>query len=245
MTVVDRGSDAERYEVVSGGFNMHLFAAAAIRPAHKVLDVGCGYGGTTRLAAVRAPDGHVVGNDIAEPLLAHAKAAAQAQGLRNITFEEGDAQTHPFPAGGFDVAISRFGVMFFADPVAAFANLGRALRPRGRLVFTTIGPPETNDLPTIVSAVAPAAGVVHSLSDPDRVREVLGDAGFVNVQIRAVETAIELGASAEEAGDFIARWGAFGDPDARAALTEAARPYEREGAVRLRSTAWLVTGVRL
>lgn len=252
MTTLDRTEDAARYEVVCGGFNPALFAAAGIGPADRVLDIGCGYGATTRHAARLATTGHVLGNDIAEPLLGRARAFAEGEGLRNVAFEAGDAQTRPFPTGGFDVAISRFGVMFFRDPVAAFANIRRALRDGGRLAFATVGPPDGNDLPGVIASATPARADapppdVHSLADPERIAAVLGEAGFAKVDTTSVETVIELGPDAESAAAFILAWGAFrgivdeaGEQDARAALTGAARAFETPDGVRLRSTAWLV-----
>ncbi|WP_433478798.1 class I SAM-dependent methyltransferase [Spirillospora sp. CA-142024] len=253
MSAFDRVEDAARYEVVCGGFDPALFRAASVRPADRVLDIGCGYGATTRHAARLAADGHVLGNDIVEPLLAQARAFADDEGLRNVTFEAGDAQAHPFPTGGFDVAISRFGVMFFRDPAAAFANVRRALRDGGRLVFATIGPPDGNDLPKVIASVAPPrpAGAppadVHSLADPDRIAAVLGKAGFRQVHAEPVEIHIDLGPDAEAAAAFVLAWGASRDlvgegeeRKARAALTDAARAFETPEGVRLRSTAWLV-----
>ncbi|GLY65069.1 class I SAM-dependent methyltransferase [Amycolatopsis taiwanensis] len=240
----DRVADADRYEVISGGFDSHLFARAAIGSEDRVLDIGCGYGATTRLAARQASQGHAVGIDIAEPLLAQARAFAAAEGIRNVTYQTGDAQIHPFPEAGFDVAISRFGVMFFADPVAAFANVAAALQPGGRLVFTTLGPPEGNDLPRIIAAAVteqPVA-VLQSLADPERIDEVLTKAGFHDVTIDPVETSINLGTDAAAAAEFIVGWGGAGWPDtARDALVAAARPFETPGGVLLRSTAWLVS----
>lgn len=258
MTVetLDRVADAARYEVISGGYDDALFAAAAVPPAGRVLDIGCGYGATSRRAARLAARGSVLGNDIVEPLLAQARAFAEEEGLGNVAFEAGDAQTHPFPRSEFDVAISRFGMMFFRDPVAAFGNVRRALKAEGRLVFTTVGPPGGNDLPGIVAAAmppAPAGGPpsdVHSLSDPDRIAAVLGAAGFAAVRSEPVETSVVLGPDAEAAASFLLAWGAFGGAldeaaagRARAALTDAARLFETPGGVRLRGTAWLVTAV--
>ncbi|MFI0454108.1 class I SAM-dependent methyltransferase [Actinomadura sp. 6N118] len=254
MHVLDRTADAERYDVVSGGYDLDLFAAAGIGVDEHVLDIGCGYGSTTRAAARRASRGAAVGNDVTEPMLEKARALAAAEGLGNVSFEAGDAQTHPFPESAFDVAISRFGVMFFADPVAAFANIRRALRPGGRLAFVTVGPPEGNDLPKVVGAAMPrrtgqaGAAAVHSLADPARIEAVLTGAGF-QASVSSVETTIELGADAEAAAAFVLEWGAFRDAiededEARAALTEAARPFEGPGGVRLRGAAWLVRAVR-
>src|SRR3569833_290281 len=121
-----------RYDAVNSGFNAPLLAAAAIGEHDRVLDVGCGNGQLTRLAARRARFGHATGLDLSAPMLERARATAAEEGVANVTFARGDAQVHPFPAGAFDVAVSRFGAMFFADPVAAFANVGRAERAGGR-----------------------------------------------------------------------------------------------------------------
>jgi ubiquinone/menaquinone biosynthesis C-methylase UbiE len=82
-----------------------------------------------------AQAGSALGVDISAPAIERARELAEAQGVRNVTFERADAQVHPFPRERFDLAISRFGTMFFADPVTAFTNIGRALRPAGRLVM--------------------------------------------------------------------------------------------------------------
>ncbi|MDN3357682.1 class I SAM-dependent methyltransferase [Actinomadura sp. DC4] len=244
--MIDRAADAERYEVVCGGFDAPLFAAAAIGERDRVLDIGCGYGGTTRSAARRAHQGHAVGNDLAAPVLEQARSLAADEAIGNVTFETGDAQTYPFEAGGFDVVISRFGMMFFADPVAAFANVGTALRPGGRLVFATVGPPEGNDLPRLLATAmgGEPAAAVHSLADPAHVEDVVTGAGFRDLALAPAETTIALGADAAEAAAFILAWGALSPGDLGAALTEAARPYETSEGVHLRSTAWLVSAVR-
>src|SRR5690349_22478622 len=96
-----------RYNAIVGAFNDDLFRAAAIAPDDRVLDVGCGTGHVTLLAARRASRGHVVGIDLSAPMLERARADAAAQDLANVRFEQGDAQVHPFPDRGFDVALSR------------------------------------------------------------------------------------------------------------------------------------------
>lgn len=125
----------ERYDTMLSGLNDALFEAAAIASRDRVLDIGCGAGVTTRIAARRAAQGHALGVDISAPLLDRARASTASDGITNAAYEQADAQIHPFPAAGYDVAISRGGVMFFADHPAAFTNIARALRPGGRLVF--------------------------------------------------------------------------------------------------------------
>ncbi|HZX86522.1 MAG TPA: class I SAM-dependent methyltransferase, partial [Reyranella sp.] len=116
-------------------------AAAAPQRGEHVIDIGCGTGDTTAaLARAVGLTGHVLGVDISEPLI----TAARAHRLDNATFVVGDAATHPFQAGHYDLVFSRFGVMFFADPVAAFRNIRRALKPAGRLVFIAWRTPQEN-----------------------------------------------------------------------------------------------------
>ena len=132
--------DAQLSEVTD-----RLLAACAARPGERVLDIGCGAGGSTlALAAAVGAVGSVLGLDLSEPLLARAEERRRDLALGNVRFARGDAQDHPFAPGGFDLAASRFGVMFFADPVAAFRNIARALRPGGRLVFVAWAGPEHN-----------------------------------------------------------------------------------------------------
>jgi SAM-dependent methyltransferase len=252
LPALDRVTDAARYEVVSGGVDADLFATAAIGPRDRVLDVGCGYGATTRRAARLAAAGHAVGNDVAAALLDRARGFAADEGLTNIDFEQGDAQTHPFPDGGFDVAISRFGTLFFTDPVAAFTNIARALRPAGRLVITTVGPTNGTDLPTLLSSALGGPAEVtpaQSLADPSHLTDVLRAAGFSDPRVTAVETTIRIGEDAAAAAEFVLGWGAFrgivdeADPGAveavRRGLTTAARRFETTDGVRLHNTAWL------
>jgi ubiquinone/menaquinone biosynthesis C-methylase UbiE len=131
--------NADRYDAMAEGINEPLLAAARIGEGDRALDIGCGTGFLTRLAARRAGGGSVLGVDLSAPMLTRARAVAAEEGITNVRFEQGDAQVYPFPAAAFDLAVSRGGVMFFADHVAAFANIGRALRPGGRLVFAVPG----------------------------------------------------------------------------------------------------------
>jgi SAM-dependent methyltransferase len=254
-----------RYDAVNSGFNDHLLAAAAIGDRDHVLDVGCGNGQVTRLAARRARLGHATGIDLSEPMLARARATATGEGVANVTFTRGDAQVHPFAAASFDVAVSRFGIMFFADPVAAFANIGRALRPGGRLALLSLRGMDDNEVGTVFGAMAehlppnpapadPGAPGPESLADPDRIREVLTGAGFEQVTSTPVDAPQVWGRDAEDASRFLGAWGpvrfVLDQVDeataarARDALTAALRPYEEPDAVRLRGAAWLITATR-
>ncbi|AXB47927.1 class I SAM-dependent methyltransferase [Amycolatopsis albispora] len=249
----------DRFDAVNGGFNEFVLNAAAIGETDRVLDIGCGNGQLTRLAAARAPKGRVSGVDLSGPMLATARARAGAEGLGNLTFEQGDAQVFPFEPGSFDVALSRFGVMFFADPVAAFANVHRALSPAGRLAFLCMTELQGTDLGSVLAAMEPhvprptgADGTgPTSFADPVRTRAVLSGAGFTGIDCTRVEADQIWGADLEDATAFMADWGpvkhhlTLADPEtaakARAALTAALRPFAQADAVRLRGTAWLVT----
>ena len=256
-------ANADRYDRVNSGLNELLLDAAGIGEASSVLDIGCGNGKLTRLAARRASGGRALGVDLSGPMLGTARSRAAAEQVPNVAFEQGDAQVHPLPAGEFDAAVSRFGVMFFADPVAAFANVGRALRPGGRLAFACMpGAAGESDREQVFRAVAaelpapPAPPVTggtspESFSDPERAREVLTSAGFTDVAWTLVETPQVWGRDVADATDFIWGWGPVQFlarqaseatvARARAALAGALRPFETPDGVVLTGAAWLVT----
>ncbi|MEV6642511.1 class I SAM-dependent methyltransferase [Amycolatopsis sp. NPDC051371] len=251
-----------RYNAIVGAFNDDLFRVAAITPDDHVLDVGCGTGHVTLLAARRAGRGHVVGVDLSAPMLERARADAAAQDLTHVRFEQGDAQVHPFPDAGFDVAISRGGVMFFEDAVAAFANIRRGLRPGGRLAF--LGPqgggPDsdyaraTAALKPLMRAPSPASRGMGSLVDPARIREVLDAAGFAGIRIEPVIAPMDYGRDAADAAEFILGQGpvrtnlAGLDPGVvertREQLTEGLEAYETPEGVRISGAVWLVDATR-
>ncbi|HEX9337000.1 MAG TPA: class I SAM-dependent methyltransferase [Pseudonocardiaceae bacterium] len=244
----------DRYDAVNSGFNHYLLEG--IDGADRVLDIGCGNGQLTRLAAGRAR--HATGVDLSGPMLARARARATAEQVANVSFEQGDAQVYPWADGAFDVALSRFAVMLFADPVAAFANVRRALRPGGRLAFVTMTGLDGTDLGRVLDAMAPylprptgpdGTGPT-SFADPGRTRSVLTDAGFAGITCTRIEADQVWGRNAADAASFMGDWGpvrhhlAQASPDdaahARQALTAALAPYADADAVRLRGTAWLV-----
>ncbi|MFE1586287.1 class I SAM-dependent methyltransferase [Streptomyces sp. NPDC058737] len=255
----------DRWNAVNEGFNEPLLDAVGITGGHRVLDLGCGSGQTTRLAALRAPGGHALGLDLSGPMLAEARDRAEREGVANVSFAQGDAQVHPFEAGAFDAAMSRYGVMFFADPVAAFGNVGRALRPGGRLAFVCPADAVLNGWVTAMTSLRdvlpvgdfgqPGLPGMFSLAAPERINDVLSAAGFVDVDVDRAEAYGAWGQGAEDAAEFLLGTGPGrhlmerADPTARArarsALTDHLRAYEAaDGTVLLRSTSWLVTAHR-
>ncbi|WP_026410852.1 class I SAM-dependent methyltransferase [Actinomadura oligospora] len=249
--------NAARYDAMMGGFNEPILDLAAIGGHDEVLDVGCGTGQITLLAARRA--GRAVGVDISEPMLTRARADAAEQGIANARFERADAEVHPFGKGGFDVVLSRGGVMFFTDPTAAFANIARALRPGGRMVFIVpqAGGPDseyaqaTAALAPLMRGPSPAAQGMGSLSDPDRIRAVLGDAGLADVDVRPVSAPMDYGRDATDAADFILSQGPvrhnLRDLDqaalirVREELRDGLAPFAEPDGVRIRGSVWLVS----
>ncbi|MGC1567225.1 MAG: class I SAM-dependent methyltransferase, partial [Trebonia sp.] len=125
--------------------NEVLRQACGVQFRDHVLDIGCGSGQTTREAARAARAGSALGVDVSALAISRAGELARAKRIHNVTFECANAQVHRFPQEHFDLAISRFGTMFFDDPAAAFANISRALRPAGRLVMMVWQAPERNE----------------------------------------------------------------------------------------------------
>jgi SAM-dependent methyltransferase len=172
-----------------------LLTQSAVAPGESVLEIGCGTGAATvPFAEAVGERGRVVGIDISEPMLAGARKRIAESGLGNVTLLQADAQVHRFEAGHFDLITSRFGVMFFADPVAAFSNLLPAVRRDGRLCFACWAPLEENRHWLIPYEVAlrhlgpPAPTPPHmpgplAFSDPDYVRSILESSGFADVVI--------------------------------------------------------------
>ena len=194
----------EQYDRMLRPFADLILQAAALRPGQQVLDVGCGSGVTTLAAARLVDPGSAVGADLSSPLLSLARERAAASGLRNVSFQHGDVQVHPFGTARFDTVISRFGVMFFEDPVAAFTNIRSAVRPGGRLVFVCWQPLAANDwllvpgaalaehLPPYDFGTVDGPGM-FAFADQDRVRQILAGAGWTGVQITPQQVTLLLG----------------------------------------------------
>jgi SAM-dependent methyltransferase len=241
--------------------NERLLAFGPVERGETVLDVGCGAGQTSRDAARLSVTGSVLGVDVSEAMLERARSLTAAAGLGNVTYELADAERHRFEPEHFDVVVSRFGLMFFADPAAAFANLARALRPGGRLVGLVWQAAERNDWARLLDASIPghdsdaSAYGAFSLGDPDTTRAVLEDAGFADVELQDVEVPVHYGPDAGAATEFVRGFGSVRDgldaldPPARARALErlhAAMEANRgPGGVDVGSRAWLVSATRM
>jgi SAM-dependent methyltransferase len=256
-----------RYDRMNEPFTALILEAAALRPGRDVLDVGCGCGGTTLEAARLIAPGQAVGLDLSGPMLARARAGAEAAGLGNAVFRQGDAQVYPLEPARFDTVISRFGTMFFADPVAAFANVRSAARDGGRLVFVCWQPLAANQWLLVPGAalaehVPPPAGFgsgdgpgMFAFADPDRVRPILAAAGWRDIEITSEHRSILVGGggSVDDAVRFL-RTGSMGrtmlaeaDADtvdrAVASVRAALAPYADADGVHLDAAVWLVQAV--
>jgi SAM-dependent methyltransferase len=250
---------AGHFEQALRDYDAPFYAAAAIAPTDRVLDIGCGAGGSARAAARRASAGSVLGVDLSSAMLQVARAAAEHEGLANVSFEQADAQIHAFDEGAFDVAISRTGAMFFGDPHAAFTNIARALRPGGRLVLLVWQPFVRNEwIVEIMGAVAagrdlpapaPGAPGPFSMADPEHVHALLTSTGFADVRVSGLEKRSYFGADPDDAHRFVSglvSWMLDGlDDPARAgaldALHRTMRAHHTAEGVAFRSAAWLVT----
>lgn len=242
---MDYGAELTRYTPA-----MHR--AWAVRPGDRILDVGCGTGETTHAAARLAGDGEAVGVDIA------AAALDRAAPGRNVTFHHGDAQTYPFPPAHFDLVISRFGTMFFDDPVAAFTNIGRALRPGGRLAMLVWQAREHNEWDVTIRAAldAPPAGRPDpfSLADPVVVDDVLHAAGFTGVDLKDVHEPVYYGPDVTAALAWVQRFTCTNEalrrldqPAAERALDRLRQLFEEHrhaDGIWFDARAWMVTAAR-
>ncbi len=226
----------------------------------RVLDVGCGSGATTFAAAWRTgPTGRAVGVDISGALVELARRRAGEDGVEGVEFLLADAQTHVF-ATPFDAIVSRFGVMFFPEPVAAFANLRRALKPGGKLAFAAWRAPEENPLALVpLRAAAPFLPTLpvfekdapgrFAFADPDRVRRILEESGWRGIEVAPLDVASPL--TFDELMTMSLRVGPLNpilaqESDTvrglvREAVAAALEPYAQDGMATMTSACWLVT----
>jgi len=240
---------------------------AVIRRSDRVIDVGCGFGETSLEIARRVgARGHVLGIDISTAMLEEARRGAASAGLVNAHFENVDAQTHPFEPGAFDLVYSRFGVMFFADPTAAFSNLRAALRPGARLAFVCWQALPENQWAQVPLAVVlrhvaappappPNAPGPFSLANRERLQHILRAADFTDIEIEDVHIPLTLAGGVNQASavEFLLNTGQTGrllrevaDESIRSRVREempaALEPFAASGTVRFGAAVWMVTG---
>jgi SAM-dependent methyltransferase len=240
-------------------FEELLVETVRARGSRSVLDVGCGTGATT-LAIARALDGgSVVGVDVSEPMLALARARAERERVP-ATFVRTDAQTYAFESGFFDTIVSRFGVMFFADPVRAFVNLRSAASREGELALIAWRSPAENPFMTAAERAAAAllpevpprnvdAPGQFAFADSRRVRGILERSGWARIDIRPLDVACTF--AKEDLAGYVTRIGPIGralraaDEETRARIVEAVlpafAPYVHGDEVRFVAACWMIS----
>ena len=255
-------SSLDFYDAELHAHHEHFRAAYGIKPGDEVLDVGCGTGLTTREAARAAAPGRVVGVDVSERMLERARQVTSAERLGNVEYELGDAQAHRFDPVGFDVAISRFGTMFFSDPAAAFANIAAALRPEARLVLLVWQRLEDNEWARAIDAALgdaaqppPRGADPFSLGDAEATARILEGAGFDGMRFVDVHEPVLYGHDLDAALAFVRGFQSTSTALARLNDGDAARTVERlretlaahytdERGMVLDSRSWLITARR-
>lgn len=246
-------------------FGVRAIESAAISPGERVLDVGAGCGDTSlELARRVGPTGHVHAVDVSAVMLDRARERALREGLAHVTFQVADVQASGMEHAPFDAAISRFGVMFFQDPVIAFGRIRSALVPGGRLAFCSWRGPEENawlagiariasqfvDVPPTLDPHAPGP---FGLFDAERTRGLLSAAGWADIQLEPFDMPMVLGGArtVDEAVDFLVRLGPVGGVLAGLVPAEQRRflaeirahlaPHERPEGVVMKGASWIVT----
>lgn len=264
----------ERYrEILMNGLSHHSkvwLDGMSPAPGTRIVDVGCGWGDTAlALARKTGPKGYVLGLDCVDSFLRKGREDAAAAGVQNLRFVAADVQTYPFD-GSFDLCFSRFGMMFFENPVAAMRNIRNALKPGGDLVFIVWRDLSENPwvgLPkAVVQDFLPPPGEdaqtcgpgPFSMADPDVVRKQLQIAGFEDITFDATDGPVTVGDSLRNAIDFQLAIGPAGEvfreagklaEDRReqieAALRRALKPYQQaDGSIVMPSASWRVSACK-
>ncbi len=249
-----------------GGLGLLTIDRAGLKPGERALDVGCGCGDTTlELARRVAPSGAVTGLDVSAPMLAVAEQRA-ADAAAPVSVVNADAETCDLPRAGFDLVFSRFGVMFFNDPQAAFANFHAALRPGGRLAFVCWRAPDLNpwvDLPLQAARPQLPPFEPPGPEDPgqfafarsERVERILAAAGFSDIRLDAHDATMRVGEGDLDACvDLVLKLGPVsrllreaGDaaiPPVAAAVRKAVAPYHTGETLEMASSSWIVSARR-
>ena len=243
-----------------------IFPTLPVKEGDAVLDVGCGFGDTAiRLADRVGASGHVVGIDCCEAFLDFGRKEAAAKGIGNLAFLEGDAQSHDFEPS-YDFVFSRFGTMFFENPVRGLRNMRGALKPGGRMtmiVWRTIGDNPWLGLPKeVVLGILPPPGDdarscgpgPFSMSDQETVTGMLKSAGYVEPVFERVDAPVLVGATTQDSIDFQLALGPAGEvyreagdlaeqrkDEVQAALSQAIAPFQKDEGIVMPSSSWVIT----
>ena len=254
---------ADKQDILLEGLGAAAMEACDIKPGSMVLDVGCGSGTTTLEIARRVgPGGRVLGLDISAPMLDVGRTRLAALEVDGVTFDNKDVGAYPFEAGTFDRVFSRFGVMFFIDPVAAFANIRLGMKSGGRLAFACWQALDRNPWFEVPLRVAlrhlpapPPAGPEEpgplAFGDPDRVRRILSGAGFIDVDLKSHETMLPVARDVPETVERLVQLGPASRllanaPDAIKArvandLVDAIAEFQTDSGVMMGGAIWIVT----
>jgi SAM-dependent methyltransferase len=253
---------ARRFDEAIARHHERFLGVLDLAANSQVLDVGCGTGQSTRDSARRAPAGWALGVDLSARMLHVARREAAREGLHNVTFEQTDAQIHPFPTAGFDLVIARTAAMFFGDKPTAFANLARTLRPHGQLAMLVWQTAPRNEwVSCLMNAMAagrdlpqprPDGPHPFSLADPNQARELLDGTGFTNITFAAVEESMYFGHNSADAFKFVLGmlgWMLHNIDDstrdqALSSLRRTLDDHERTDGVWYDSAAWIITARR-
>jgi SAM-dependent methyltransferase len=245
-------------------FTEAVLARLKPQPGERIVDVGCGAGDTTLALADRVQaSGFVLGIDVSHPLLQLANARAANTPEYPVRFVEADAAAYPFERASFDALFSRFGVMFFADPAAAFAHMRRALKPGGRVAFCCWRDRRQNPWVTIpvqaarkhLAELPPPPGPDEpgpvSFADSARLNRVLTSAGFSAIEIEPLDLTLSYGADSETAADYLTQMGPVGSvlqdhseslrAEVCRTLAGLLEPLREPGGIRLAAAAWIAT----
>ena len=247
-------------------FGEKTLAALGPKSGEKVLEIGCGTGTMTLTLAERVkPSGEIVAVDISKPMLKLARSRTNSLTPDGPVFVEGDAQVHNFSTGYFDALFSRFGVMFFDDPITAFRNFRDAVRPGGRLAYVCWADRKDNpwirlptgasreflDIPPPPEVDAPGQ---FAMEREARIKEVLEESGWSNAAIERFDIKHSLGSNVSDAANFISHMGPMSEPFSMTdeetqrkcleAIKGALKPYEEPKGVYMGFATWIVTASR-
>ena len=238
---------------------------AEIKDGELILDIGCGCGETSfDMAKLVGEAGHVNGLDISRQIINRAREIKKQTGVKNVTFQCGDAQVFELEEVLYDLIYSRFGVMFFDDPVSAFSNIRSSLDNNGRLVFTSWMSKEDNQWISIVQDVIskytdlPISPDINapgpfSLSDPQRIKDILSAVGFSEIHIMPNKPNVNFGNNIADAVNLLTQTGPASSAISSSELSddivsniltdikEAIKPYETNSGVMLGAATWVVT----